>query len=790
VLAVTQPVPDSSWSIVAKVDADEVLAEVKYRVWAVSIIIFLFILIAAGVIISIYRNRQEGERRKMEKALRESEVKHRALIETTQTGYVIIDQVGLVLDANPEYVRLTGHHDLSEIVSRSVIEWTADHEKEKNAAAVGECFKKGYIRNLEIDYVDSKGSFTPIEINATYMESEGVAQILTLCRDITDRKRAEEALSNSEGRLHTLVQTIPDLIWLKDKDGVYLSCNTMFERFFGAGEADIVGKTDYDFVARELADSFREHDRKAMTAGKPTSNEEWITFADDGHRALLETIKTPMNDARGTLIGVLGIGRDITERKRAEDSLRESEKRLREAQKMAHLGFWYWDVKTGDVEWSEEVFNIFCLDPKEFTPHIDSIQSLSPWPEDHQRDQELINRAIETHDQGFYEQKFLRPDQSIGYYYSTFQGNYDENGDLFSIVGTVLDITERKQAEDDLKQAEERYRGIFENAQEGIFQSNDEGRFFTANRALATMLGYDSPEDLMTTVINIPKQLYVNPEDRKVLLKMIEEQGAVRGFETQFYRKNGSMIWVSVDLQAVRDTGGRVLYYEGFNEDITIKRESIERMRKALGATVQAMAMTVETRDPYTAGHQRRVADLARSIATEMNLPADQIDGIRMAATIHDLGKISVPAEILSKPTKLTALEFSLIKTHPQSGYDILKDIDFPWPVARTVLEHHERMNGSGYPNGLTGDDILIESRILAVADVVESMASHRPYRLSLGIEAALQEIEKNKGTLYDNTVADVCLRVFREKDYQLPCCIDGNPISAIENLLNSGAVP
>ncbi len=179
--------------------------------------------------------------------------------------------------------------------------------------------------------------------------------------------------------------------------------------------------------------------------------------------------------------------------------------------------------------------------------------------------------------------------------------------------------------------------------------------------------------------------------------------------------------------------------------------------------------MTVETRDPYTAGHQRRVADLARAIATEMNLPADQIDGIRMAAAIHDLGKISVPAEILSKPTKLTNIEFGLIKTHSQSGYDILKDIDFPWPIARMVLEHHERMNGSGYPNGLTGDNILMESRILAVADVVESMASHRPYRPSLGIEAALEEIEKNKGTLYDNAVADACLRLFREKGYQLP---------------------
>jgi len=178
--------------------------------------------------------------------------------------------------------------------------------------------------------------------------------------------------------------------------------------------------------------------------------------------------------------------------------------------------------------------------------------------------------------------------------------------------------------------------------------------------------------------------------------------------------------------------------------------------------------VAVETRDPYTAGHQRRVAGVACAIATEMNLPADQIDGIRMAAAIHDLGKISVPAEILSKPTKLTAIEFSLIKTHSQSGYDILKDIDFPWPVARIVLEHHERINGSGYPHGLARDNILMESRIMAVADVVESMASYRPYRPALGIDAALNEIEKNRGTLYDNAVVDACLRLIREKGFQL----------------------
>ncbi|MFA6366296.1 MAG: HD domain-containing phosphohydrolase, partial [Candidatus Hydrogenedentales bacterium] len=199
------------------------------------------------------------------------------------------------------------------------------------------------------------------------------------------------------------------------------------------------------------------------------------------------------------------------------------------------------------------------------------------------------------------------------------------------------------------------------------------------------------------------------------------------------------------------------------------KHLGLERLRAALGATVNAIAAAVEARDPYTAGHQSRVADLARAIAFQIDLPVDQIEGLRLAAMIHDLGKITVPAEILSKPKKLMEIEFSLIKLHSQTGYDILKNIEFPWPIARIVLEHHERMNGSGYPNGLKGDQILLESRILAVADVVESMASFRPYRPALGIDVALEEIDRNKGILYDGTVADACMRLFREKGYTLP---------------------
>ncbi|MBI2960891.1 MAG: GAF domain-containing protein [Betaproteobacteria bacterium] len=189
-----------------------------------------------------------------------------------------------------------------------------------------------------------------------------------------------------------------------------------------------------------------------------------------------------------------------------------------------------------------------------------------------------------------------------------------------------------------------------------------------------------------------------------------------------------------------------------------------ETLRKSLEDSIQAIAATVEMRDPYTAGHERRVGDLAAAIAREMGLADDRIHGIRLAASIHDLGKINVPAEILAKPGKLTNIEYLLIKTHAQAGYEILKDIEFPWPIAAIVWQHHERLDGSGYPQGLKDGEILLEARIMAVADVVEAMASHRPYRPSLGIEAALAEIERGRAAAaYDPAAVDACLRLFRE---------------------------
>jgi putative two-component system response regulator len=197
-------------------------------------------------------------------------------------------------------------------------------------------------------------------------------------------------------------------------------------------------------------------------------------------------------------------------------------------------------------------------------------------------------------------------------------------------------------------------------------------------------------------------------------------------------------------------------------------QETMERLEKTLDGVIDTIAYTLEKRDPYTSGHQRRVAQLACSIAKTMNLPKDLISGLRMAALVHDIGKVYVPSDILSKPGKLSEVELGLIKTHPQIGYEIMKKIEFPWPIAEITFQHHERIDGSGYPRGLSGSEILMEAKILGVADVVEAMVSHRPYRPAHGLDKVIEDISKNRGILYDAEVADACVEILKKDGVKL----------------------
>jgi PAS domain S-box-containing protein/putative nucleotidyltransferase with HDIG domain len=324
-----------------------------------------------------------------------------------------------------------------------------------------------------------------------------------------------------------------------------------------------------------------------------------------------------------------------------------------------------------------------------------------------------------------------------------------------------FEIVNRKIEEEALRESETKYRNIVENAVEGIFQISAEGACLLANTALVRMLGHASAEELISATACMEQGLFVSPDDYLKFKGLLEASGYVKGFETQFYKKDGSKTWVRTNVRAIYDDRGSFLFYQGTVEDITIQR--------IMDGTTRALSKAIEIRDPYTAGHQQRVTDIASAIARDLGCSQDCIKAIQTAALLHDIGKIYVPAEFLSKPGRMSKNELNVLRDHSEVGYEILKDIEYQYPIAQIVLQHHERADGSGYPQGLSGQGVLLEARIIGVADVLESMASHRPYRPSLGLANALEELEKNKGILYDQTVVESCLRLFKEKGFQIP---------------------
>ena len=342
-----------------------------------------------------------------------------------------------------------------------------------------------------------------------------------------------------------------------------------------------------------------------------------------------------------------------------------------------------------------------------------------------------------------------------------------------SVRNAIANLNEKKlrrEAEDNLEKLRYRNTLILEAAGEGIIGLDEQGLLTFVNLAAANFLLYE-PDDLIGIsfigICDTPDVIKVKREMDTMPFPM-----GLQKRETIFRRKDNSMIPVEYVANPIIE-GNSVMGYVISFSDITERkqtqenlRSSFEKLRKNMYDTVDVMASTLELRDPYTAGHQRRVAGLACRIAGYLCFDDHVIEGIRIAGVVHDIGKIQIPAEILSKPTRLSSSEFLLMKEHPQAGYEILKNIDFPWPVAQTVLQHHERLDGSGYPQGLKGEMIIREARILSVADVVEAMASHRPYRPALGIQKAIEEIESHRGSWFDEDAADACIRIVSAKDF------------------------
>ncbi len=347
--------------------------------------------------------------------------------------------------------------------------------------------------------------------------------------------------------------------------------------------------------------------------------------------------------------------------------------------------------------------------------------------------------------------------------------------DLAYGIGSLRDKVRREQAEHELAVSEERYHRLYEDAPNAYLSVRAaDGTVLQSNAALEQLLGYSRDELAAMKVFQFYADTPAGLPRAKECFEQFRRGESVHDAELQMRRKDGQLLWVSVSVEPVLDEQGEVVESRSSVMDITPRKlmeeerkRSGSRLQRALVQTIQAIAITIEKRDPYTAGHQQRVAELAIAIASELGLAEERIEGLRLGALIHDIGKIYVPAEFLNRPGHLSPTEFEIIQSHPEMGYDIVKGIEFPWPVAEMVVQHHERINGGGYPRGLKGEEILLEARILSVADVVEAMASHRPYRAALPLEMALTEIETHRGDRYDPAVVDACLRLFREQGFE-----------------------
>lgn len=368
---------------------------------------------------------------------------------------------------------------------------------------------------------------------------------------------------------------------------------------------------------------------------------------------------------------------------------------------------------------------------------------------------------------------------SLNIYSTTELSFMDEETELLQELTDDLSyglsaLRARARHEDSEKQrllSQRKFQSVFSQSSEGIALVDDAGTLLDWNRAMETLTGITHAD-----IVQHPIEAFLNlatpctPESAgsqveigyriRRWLSGREFVGSFEPVEVDIRRPDGETKCLRISLFPVTTEEDRL--WGCICTDITVERDAVRRAQKGMDGSIEAMARVTEMRDPYTSGHQLQVERLSRRIAVELGLPEETCDALRVASSLHDIGKIAVPAEILAKPSALEEHEWGLIRRHPDVGFELLAPIDFPWPIAEIVRQHHERLDGSGYPRGLRGDAIMIEARIIGVADVVEAMSAHRPYRPSLGIDAAIREIRKGRGERYDSQVVDACVRVLQ----------------------------
>ena len=607
-----------------------------------------------------------------------------------------------------------------------------------------------------------------LEENVLQLEETNVG----LVREISDHQRTEDALCDSEKLYRLLAENASDVIWATDMNLRTTYLSPSYTRMLGHSVEEGMTRGIQESL---MPDSFAVATKvfaAAMDATKKAPGlvvnprEIVLRFQHkDGSTVWGHTTVSFIRDSDGHPVAITGVLRNITERKLAEDHLRSSELRYRRLFESAQDGILILDADTGRITDA----NPFLVNLLGYSR--DDLLGKALWEISLFNDIASNEKAFQgLQGKGYIRHEHLPLETKDGRRISV-----ESVSNVYLVDGSrvmqcnIRDVTERRKTEVELQ----KLASVVKHSREFITLTTLDRKLIFLNEAGRQMVGIEPEEVQQVDLLQvIPDHLQGKMRDE--LVPSLMERGTWEGDFQYRNLKTGKITDVHAMAFTVADPdSGAPLYLANVSLDITERKqaeqqleESFQKLKRAMEATIKAIGLTVEKRDPYTAGHQRHVAQLACAIASEMGITGDQAESIRIAGLLHDLGKVQIPTEILSKPGPLTRAEFALIKAHPQGSYEILVAAQFPLPVADIVLQHHERIDGSGYPSSLRNGQILPEANILAVADVVEAVSSHRPYRPALGVDRAIDEISQNRGILYDPDVADACVRVIADKKF------------------------
>lgn len=708
------------------------------------------------------------EKKATSRKIKEESEKLRALIESTENMVWVVDPVdyGLLLfnHALSHYFETGRDLTIHEGMTPSDLlpeDYAADWRKMYDKVLIQGSYKVEYKTSANNQILEL--SFAPVRI-----EKELIG-ISVMGQNITERKLTEIKLLAANENLNKIMNNSMFGVVTISKEKNILWANPAAVTMMGLKSAeDVVGKkcTEYFCPAHEGMCPI-------LDEGQKVDNSEKMVRRFDG--SLIPIIKSVTEiEINGENV-LLETFIDITDIKKTEIELVSLKDKFVKAQDMGRFGHWSYDLETQEFTGSRVTFEIYGFDDLTRVTYDDVVNCISKWDVD--RIKEKFNQLI-VQGKRLDEQFEIFP---IGsnvpiYVRNIADASSDENGTVF-IEGVVQDISELKKMELQVLSTAKQSQRILDQLQDAYFQADIHGRFIFVNPKAVTMYGYQTVEELIGQQADT---LYENTGERDRLIKDLSQNGFLTDYVVKGKRKDQTTFWVSMNVQFVKDNSGKIIGTEGLVRDISERidlEEAIKNQRdhlieanvklsQRLHQSVLAISKIIEMRDVYTTGHQKRVQKLSVEITNQLGLSNEMIMNISYGALIHDIGKIYIGSDILNKPGKISNLEYQILQTHAENGFEIVKEIDFPDEIPQMILQHHERLDGSGYPNGISGDQILLESRILAVADVVESMTSHRPYRASLGLEAALDEIETYKGSRYDAEIVDVCIKLFREKNF------------------------